>query len=269
MQRLRLDALQDRAGRLHLHRKPFTGIAYEVKSDRVTANYRVTEGVRNGPAEAWDPNRPRVLLGALTIVSVDETDEHFPEEGTYLDGAPFHGIAYSFDRDTGALLKEEDLHPTQRGLSREWYPSGARKAESDRAREDGTYESEAWYENGQSTGIESRDWGFSYTSEGRLRTLRLDRGYPKKVFDQITFRADSMLFLAGPGVTDEVLERLEDLPRVKDLELSRTRITARGLERFYACMNLTNLTTRGNRRFTVADVRKVLARIPNCEWDRR
>jgi hypothetical protein len=124
MQRIRLDALREQAGRLYLEGKPFTGIVYEVQGNRVTANYRVAEGVRGAPAEAWDPDRPRVLFPALTVVSADETDERFPVEGNYLGGAPFWGIAYYFDKDTGALFKEEDLHPTRPGPSREWYPSG-------------------------------------------------------------------------------------------------------------------------------------------------
>jgi hypothetical protein len=269
MQRIRLDALQEQAGRLCLDGKPFTGIAYEVNSDRVTANYRVTEGLLGGPAAEWDPDRPRVLFAALTLVTFDETDEQFPEEGAYLDGVPFDGIAYAFDLNTGALLQEQDLHPTQPGLWREWDPSGALKVEFDRVGEDETTESETWHANGQSAGIESIDWGFGYTPEGRLITLRLLAGYPESVLDRVNFRVASVLGLAGPGVTDEVVERLEDLPRVEDLELHRTSISASGLERFHVCTNLKELRTRKNTGFGEAEVRDLLARIPGCAWDGR
>jgi hypothetical protein len=267
MQRLRLDALQDRAGRLYRHDKPFNGIAYEVKGDRVTANYQVTEGNRGGPAEVWDPGRPRVLGRAIKIVSVDETDERFPAEGAYLDGAPFHGIAYAFEQNTGVLFAETDFHPTEPGPSREWYRSGAPKAESDRPRQDGSTESESWHENGQSAGIKSVTWGFGLTPDGRLRTLRLELGFPKDALERLTFRVDSMLFLAGPGVTDSELARLEDIIRVEDLELSRTGISASGLGRFHVCTNLKKLTTRNNAGFGEADVRNLLAHLPACKWD--
>lgn len=270
MQRLRLDVLQDRSGRLYRHGEPFDGIAYEVRGDRVTANYRVTGGSRGGAAEVWDPDRPRVLGLALTIVSVDEADERFPEEGAYLDGAPFQGIAYAFDEATGVLLAEEDFHPTEPGPSREWYPSGVLKAELGRQGQDGTTESETWYENGQSAGVESLKWGFGLTQEGRLRTLRVASDCAISDFDRVAFRADSILDLAGPGVTDAVLGRLEDLPRVENLELSRTGISARGLERFHVCTNLKKLTTRNNTGFGEADVRNLLAHFPPaCKWDRR
>jgi hypothetical protein len=269
VQRLRLDALQDQAGRLYLHGRPFNGVAYEVKSDRVTANYRVTEGLLGGTAEAWDPDRPRVLFPALTLVSVDETDERFPEEGAYLDGLPFHGIAYAFDQDTGVLLQEQDCHPTQAGPSREWYPSGALRAEFHRAREDGTNESETWYENEQRATIESLHLGVDYTPEGRLRTLRLEPGYPENDLDQLTFRADSRLGLYGEGVTDELLERLVDLPRVEHLELCGTGISAKGLKRFRACTNLKKLKTPRSSGFGLADVQDLLAHLPGCAWDGR
>jgi hypothetical protein len=269
MQRLRLDVFQDRAGRLYRHGEPFNGIAYEVKGDRVTANYRVTAGVLDGPAEVWDPGRLRILGRALTIVSVDETDERFPEEGAYLDGAPFHGIAYTFHQGTGVLLAEVDFYPTDPGPSREWYPSGASKAERDRPRQDGTTESEIWYEIGQSAGVSSGTWGFDLTPEGRLRALQLEPGFPEDALERLTFSVDSRLYLAGPGVTDGVLGQLEGLPRVEHLGLSRTGISARGLKRFHACTNLKKLTTRNNAGFGEADVRNLLAHVPACEWDRR
>jgi hypothetical protein len=269
MQRYRLDALQDQAGRLYLHGRPFTGIAYEVKSNQLTANYRVIEGILGGPSEVWGPDRPRVLFQALRLVSADQTNKRFPEEGAYLRGAPFHGVAYAFDPGTGALLQEQDFHPTQPGPLREWYPSGALRAELDRLREDGTYESETWHENGQSEGVESLKLGFGYTPEGRLITLRVSPDCSTNDLDRLAFRVHSVLDLAGPGVTDEVIGRLEDLPRLEDLALHGTTVSARGLERFHVCKNLKSLTARKNTGFGEADVRSLLAGIPGCEWDGR
>jgi hypothetical protein len=267
MKRVRLDAIQDQAGVLYHHGQPFNGVAYEVRADRVTANYQVVDGVRNGPAEVWNAETPRVLFQALTVVSGDETDENFPEEGAYLNGVPFHGIAFVFEQNTGVLLREQDLHPTQPGPSREWYPFGAIKAEFDRARGDGTTESETWHENGQSATIESSEMGVGHTSEGHLRTLRLELGCTNADLTRVSFRADSVLDLAGPGITDEVIERLTDLPRVEDLELHRTKLSASGLGRFHACTNLKKFRARRNVGFGEADVRNLLACFPNCAWD--
>jgi YD repeat-containing protein len=269
VQRFRLDALEDRSGRLYLYGKPFSGVAYEVKSDRVTANYRVTKGVLGGPAEDWGPGRPRVLYPALTLVTADETTARFPEEGAYLAGVFFDGVAYAFDPDTGALLQEQDFRPTKPGPSRKWSPSGALKAEFDRVRRDGTTESVTWHDNGQLRSIESPEMGVRYTEEGRLRSLYLEPGCPGEALDRLTFRADRRLCLGAEGVTDEILGRLEDLPHVERLELNGTGISARGLERFHVCTNLKKLTTRPNTGFEEADVRKLLARFPGCEWDDR
>src|SRR5215475_3328487 len=141
IQRFRLDILKKRAGRLYLQGKPFTGIAYEVQGDRVTANYQVTDGVRGGPAEAWDPARIRALLGALNTVDADDTNAQFPKEGVYFDGALFYGIAYAFDTGTGRLLTEQDFRPTAPAPMREWDRFGRLEADLDRVRPDGTSES--------------------------------------------------------------------------------------------------------------------------------
>jgi hypothetical protein len=266
MLRVRLDFLQDQAGRLHYRGKPFDGIAYQVRGHRVVANRRVAEGVPGGPAEAWPPDRPRALIGALTIVSVEETDERFPHEGGYLDGVLFDGVAYAFDADTGILVQEQDLHPTDPGPSREWYPSGALQSEFGRPRPDGGTECETWHQNGRSAGIESRKVGFSCTSEGRLNTLQLERDFPESDLERVPFAADSRLFLSGPGVTDEIVERLEGVSRIERLVLHRTNVSARGLGRFRVCGILRELETEANTRFSEDDVRELLSHLPGCEW---
>ncbi|AMV27477.1 hypothetical protein VT84_23960 [Gemmata sp. SH-PL17] len=267
MRRLRLDALQLHSDRLHLCGQLFDGIAYEVRADRVVANFRVTGGVRKGPAEAWAARRPRVLFQSLAFPSGEEAPE--PTEHATLNGTPFHGVSYSFDPATGSLLQELDLHPTRPGPSREWFPSGRPKAEIDRARPDGTTESEAWYENGQRETYESLDLDAGYTPDGRLRTLRVECDCADGDLDRLSFSADSVLDLAGPGVTDAVVERLAGLSHVEDLELRRTNVSATGLMRFSACLGLTRFRVRRNAQFGEVDVRNVLARLPNCQWDGR
>jgi hypothetical protein len=269
MQRVRLDVLEDRAGRLYRHGEPFDGIAYEVNGDRVTANYRVVAGTRGGPADAWDPGCLRVLERALTIISVDETNERFPKEGAYLDGVPFDGISYAFREGTGTLLAEWDNRSAKPGPMREWYPSGAPKADLGRVRHDGATESETWHENGQSAGIQSVRCGFGLTAEGRLRTLRLESDYAVSDLDRVIFHVDSILSLSAPGVTDSVLVRFEDLIRVERLELSQTAISATGLECFVVCTNLKKLTTRNNAGFGEVEIRNLLSQLPACKWDRR
>jgi len=165
--------------------------------------------------------------------------------------------------------RKPDSHPERAGPVREWYPSGALKAEFDRVREDGTFESETWHENGLSAGVEALELGFGYTPDGHLITLRLSPDCPEADLARVTFRVHSVLDLAGPGVTDEVIGRLDGLARLEDLMLSRTTITARGLDRFRGCANLKCLRTRKNTGFGEADVRALLADLPGCEWDGR
>lgn len=269
MQHFRLDALQEKAGRLYLHDTPFTGIAYEVQGNRVVANYQVTDGVRGGPAVVWDPARIRALFEEVITVDDEDTNEEFPKEGEYFDGVLFYGVAYEFDAETGRLAQELDFGPTAPAPSREWFPSGALEADYDRPRPDGTYESIVYYENGQISTVAAPEMGWGITPEGRLRTLRLWPGYPENDLQRIPYRVDSTLGIYGKGITDEILERLEDLPFLEDLELSNTTISPKGLERFRVCTNLKELTTRNNTGFSDADVRKLLARLPGCEWKRR
>jgi hypothetical protein len=164
------------------------------------------------------------------------------------------------------LLKEQDLGPTAPAPSREWYPSGALDADYDRVPPDGTWESETYYENGQTSGV---DMGWDLTPDGRLRTLRLWPGYSENDLQRVPFRVDSILYLAGPAITDEIPERLEDLPRLEDLELDNTSVSATALERFRVCTKLKDLVTRNNTGFGEADVRNLLARFPGCKWDSR
>jgi hypothetical protein len=271
IQRFRLDALREQGGRLYLQGQPFTGIAYEVQGDRVVANYQVTDGVPGGPAEAWDPARARALFEELITVDADDTNAQFPEEGVYFDGALFYGVAYTFARDTGRLLEEQDLGPTVPAPGREWFPSGALEADYDRPRPDGTWESETYYEDGKTrtVALQLHVMGWGLTPEGRLRTLSLWPGYPEKDLQRVPFRVDSVLYLAGRGITDEILERLEDLPSLEDLELYTTSVSARGLERFRVCTNLKKLLTGNNTDFGEADVRNLLAHFPGCKWDSR
>jgi hypothetical protein len=165
--------------------------------------------------------------------------------------------------------REPVSHPGRPEPVREWYPSGALRAELDRVREDGTFESETWHENGRSAGVEALELGFGYTQDGRLITLRVSSECPEADLARVTLRVHSVLDLAGPGVTDELVGRLEGLAGVEDLVLSRTTITARGLDRFRSCTNLKSLQTRKNTGFGEADVRALLADLPGCEWDDR
>jgi hypothetical protein len=269
MQHYRLDALQKKEGRLYLRDQPFTGIAYEVDGDRVATNYQVTNGVRGGPAEVWDTARTRALLDALITVDADDTNAQFPTEGVYFDGVIFEGVAYDFDENTGMLLKEQDLGPTAPAPGREWFPSGALEADYDRPRPDGTSESETYYENGQTSTVALDGMGWGLTPEGRLRTLRLWPGYPENDLQRVPFRVDSTLYLVGRGVTDEIVERLEDLPRLEDLELDNTSVSARALERFRVCTNLKKLVTPNNTGFGDADVQNLVSGLPGCVWRRR
>jgi hypothetical protein len=270
IQRFRLDALRKKAGRLYLQGQPFTGIAYEVRGDRVVANYQVTDGVRGGPAEAWDPARVRALFGELITVDADDTDAQFPTEGVYFDGAFFYGVAYDFYPDTGRLLLEQDFRPEAPAPMREWYPSGALEADFGRMRPDGTGESVSYFEDGEIHTVAMSDMGWGITVEGRLRTLLLYPGYPENDLQRVPFRVDSILYLVGPAITDEILERLEDLPRLEDFELENSSVSANGLERFRVCTNLKKLVTRKNAGFGEADVRNLIAHLPPaCEWKHR
>jgi hypothetical protein len=269
IQRFRLDVLQEQDGRLHLNGQPFTGIAYEVQGDRVTANYQVTNGSRGGPAEAWDPARIRALFEEVITVDCEDTNEEFPKEGEYFNGVLFYGVAYEFDAETGRLAQERDFGPTAPAPSREWYPSGALEGDYDRPRPDGDSESETYYENGQTSTVEAPGIGWGLTPEGRLRTFHLRPAYFNTDLQRVAFRVDSILYLAGEGVTDAIVERLEDLPRLERLRLDGTRISARGLERFRPCTELKELVTENNRGFGDAGVQNLLARLPGCKWKPR
>ncbi len=269
IQRFRLDVLKEQDGRLYLNGQPFTGIAYDVQGDRVTANYQVTNGVRDGPAEAWDPARIRGLFEEVITVDAEDTTEEFPREGEYFHGVLFYGVAYEFDAETGRLAQERDFGPAAPAPSREWYPSGALEGDYDRPRPDGTWESETYYEDGRTSTVELDRMGWGLTPEGCLRTLRLSPGYPENDLQRVPFRVDARLSLTSQGVTDEVVERLEDLPRLEYLRLHDTGISARGLARFGVCRNLREFITEGNTGFGDADVQNLLARLPGCEWKRR
>lgn len=266
MRRVRLDLLEERSGVLYHQGKLFDGIAYDIKNHQVIANYRVNNGNLEGPAEDWNSSQIRVPIEALFLVSEDETCEHHPEAGAYLGDAFFDGIAYVFDPSTGVLLREQDLGL---GATRSWYPSGQLKSELDRQRPDGTYESETWYESGRSAGVESLNLGYGYTLDGRLRRLGIAPECPKSEIDGLTFKVDSILDLAGPGISDRVVEQFVDLRRVEHLELHRTAISPAGLARFCDCTGLKFLRTRKNSGFGEADVKALLARLPNCSWDGR
>jgi hypothetical protein len=269
MQRIRLDSLDYLAGRWCRDGKPFSGVAYSVESFRVVANNFIVDGLLGKPADTWGPDTSRVLHEELVVVSEDDMSQDFPEEGAYLNGTIFQGVAYTFDQNTGFLLREEYIHPTQIGPSREWYPSGNLKAEFDRIRDDGATETETWHENGERAAIESLTFGVGYTSKGRLRTMRLEHSFLKSDLDRLTFCVDSILDLAGPGFTDEIVERFEGLSGVLDLEIRRTNLSAAGLIRFHSCTSLRKLKLRGNSGFEETSVRDLLGHAPNCEWDGR
>jgi hypothetical protein len=209
------------------------------------------------------------LLSALNTVDADDTNAQFPKEGVYFDGAIFEGIAYEFDTGTGRLLKEQDFRPQPPAPCREWDRSGRLEADLDRVRPDGTSESVTYYPDGQIRGVHLDKMGWGRTLEGRLRSLILWPGYPKVELQRVPFRVDPMLYLAGRGITDEFLERLEDLPCLEHLTLDDTKISARGLERFRVSTKLKYLGTYDKNGFKDADVRKLLAHFPGCEWDRR
>jgi hypothetical protein len=267
MRRLNLDSLQRKDDRIYHNHVLFDGIAYEVVDDRVIANSRVIAGLRGGPAEEWEPARLRVLVQALYPVSMEETDEQFPDEGAYLDGARFDGISYAFDQRTGILRAEEDHHPTNPGPSREWYSSGMPQAEYRRPRPDGKTESECWHENGTTSRVWSIHWGYGATPEGRLRTLNLEPGTSAADLGRVPFAADAFLSLAGTGITDDVVSRIADTANIQDLSLSRTGLSPGGLGQFRTAVGLKKLTTRNNVGFSEADVRNLLAHLPVCLWD--
>lgn len=267
--RVLLTTLEPREGCLYYEGKLFSGIAYDVQKHRVVCNTKIVEGVPHGPAEAWDVSRSRVLYSALNLVSIDNVSDQFPREGAYLNSSFFDGIAYAFDTKSGILLREDDLHSDGVGVSREWYPSGQIKSEFNRFGPDGVRESETWHENGQRAGIQSEGWGAGYTSSGTLRTLRLESSYPTSALCRLNFGVDEVLDLAGPGIADDIVVRLDGLPRVKDLELRRTTLSPRGLDTFLACSHLKEFCVRRNSGFDERDVKQFLTHFPDCSWDGR
>ena len=265
----RLDALQERAGDLYLLGEPFTGVAYEVRGDRVVGCHQVSGGQRGGPPRGWDSARSRALLSALTFVQPEETDPQFPREGVYLGGTFFEGVGYAFDKGTGLLLKEQDFRTEPPAPCREWYPSGVLQADLDRWRPDGAWESETYYEGGQTRTVESDKIGWGLSPEGDLRTLRLAPGYPKADLQRVPLVVDSRLYLASAGVTDEILSRLDGLSRVGYLHLDGIGASPTGLEVFIACVDLKELVTRNSAGCRDTDVRKLLAGLPSCQWTPR
>lgn len=263
-----MDSLDELGERLYLQGEPFTGIAYEVADDRVVANYLVSGGVRGGQAEAWDPARPRVLFQALTSVTSDDIDARHPRAGEYLDGMPFGGVSYTFDPDTGTLLEEQDFDP-EGGPGREWYPSGALLAERERLRPDGLRESLCYDEGGRITAVAMDRMGWDLTPEMRLRTLRLNSGYPDGDIVRVPPQVDARLRLSGEGITDHIVAWLDDLPRLERLVLDGTRITASGLAQFGVCVSLRELVTLTNPGFIDDHVRVILTHLTACKWDRR
>lgn len=269
MRHYRLDALQERDRRLFLGDEPFTGIGYEVRDDRVVANYSVADGIRGGPAVEWNPARPRVLVQTLANVTPAEIDARHPEVGDYLGGELFRGVAYTFEPDTGMLLEEVDFDVDGGGPSREWNPSGELRAERDRMRRDGNRESVSYDENGRIRSVSMSDMSWSLTPELRLRVLLLDPGYPEDDLQRIPVDVDVRLRLCGRGVTDRIIGSLEGLPRVEHLALDKTGLTVAGLSRLSVCVDVKELVTYANPGFTDEDIRGLLARWPRCKWDRR
>jgi hypothetical protein len=270
MKRYRLDVLEDRGGLLFLQGELYTGVAYEVDGDLVLANYRITNGVRGGPEDAWDDGRTRVLLEALTTIGYDDIDEEFPEEGEYFDGAIFEGVAYGFDEDTGMLLQETDFRQDDPGPSREWFDSGVLSSYYSQRRPDGSSVSETYYPDGQIRTFEGDKVSWSQTEQRRLRTLRLTPGYPESDLRPVPMEVDTtLLSLTGKGITDDFLERLTGLETLEKLYLSGTGISGKGLEKFRVCSKLQELLTYPGNEFNEDEVRQLLAFAPNCEWSNR
>ena len=270
MMRHRLDVLEDRGGRLYLGGEPYTGVAYEVVGDRVTANYQITNGTRGGPADVWDEHRTRVLLEAVLSVEPDDVSEQYPKEGDYFEGVPFEGVAYTFDADTGMLLEETDFRPDPVGPCRAWFDSGVLSSYSGQRRPDGSSVSELYFPDGQVYAFYGDKISWSQTEQRRLRTLSLRPGYPESDLRPAPMEVDTTLLrLAGKGVTDDFLERLTHLEGIEKLHLDGTGISAKGLEKFRVCSKLQELLTYPGNEFNEADVRQLLTFTPNCRWSNR
>jgi hypothetical protein len=267
--RHRLDALEDRGGRLYLGGELYTGVAYEVVGDRVTANYQITNGTRGGPADAWDEHRTRVLLNAVLSVELDDVNDRFPEVGDYYDGALFEGVAYRFDRETGMLRQETDFRTEPVGPSREWFDSGVLSSYDCQRRPDGSSVSELYFPDGQVRTFYGDKIRWNQTEQRRLRTLYLAPGFPESDLRPAPKAVDAVLRLSGKGVTDDILERLTNLEALEELDLDKTAITAKGLETFRVCSKLRRLLTYPGNEFNEADVRQLLAFTPNCRWSAR
>lgn len=264
MMRYRLDVLEDCGGQLFLRGEPYTGVAYEVVGDLVRANYQITNGTRGGPADAWDEARTRVLSEALT------TDEQSPEGHDYFDGAIFEGVAYTFDADTGMLLEETDFRPDPVGPCRTWFDSGVLSSYSGQRRPDGSSVSELYFTDGRVYAFHGDKISWSQTEQGRLRTLSLRPGYPESDLRPAPMAVDTtVLYLAGKGVTDELLERLTNLEALEKLDLDKTGISGKGLEKFRVCSKLEELLTYPGNGFNEADVRQLLTFMPHCRWKNR
>jgi hypothetical protein len=263
--RIREDMLESNRGLLFSAGTAFTGVVYQIGGPWVRGNSLVVDGVPGLAYEPWDPNVPRAVLSELTIIDERKVSERFPTVGYYMGTAPFRGLAYDFAEPTGLLLSEREVSEKGPGAGRDWYPSGELQCQETYNRELDEWNLERWHENGKRACLVlGNRLRVFLTEPGRLESLTLIPPIPPGVL-RPPFRVGTVLGLCGAGITDETLDWLLDLHRVRSLSVHATSLTKEGLSKFSVCTELRILTTGENEQLQIDAIRRFVA-AKNCDW---
>lgn len=256
---VRTDKLSVVEGRYLYREAPFSGYGFDIQKCKVSRRTRFHEGFPC-ETEVWDPLVPRILASCLEGPPDDATNF----EASYYGGRPFLGLAYDFEDTSGVLLSEYRYDEHGQAEGNEWYVTGSLQGKVTRL--SSAWKTERWYESGALESVWVDSAGATFAQDGRLKTLVLyEETDVASVLDMPT-DVGSELYLTGEGVRDETIAMLRALENVVHLEVRHTGISSEGLRQLSTCTRLRRLETEGNARFTSADVRMLLERLPSCKW---
>lgn len=260
MRRIRTSTLTtDDNGRLSYEGARFSGLAYRVEDDGVVRELlAVSEGSVSGTSDDWLPQ----LEGArLDRASLELADAYGP---LLWRGAPVDGIVYTFNGQ-GLCLVEEAYASGQPAdtARREWYPSGAPKA--DMRNGDGW----AWFEDGRVRARATPEQtllNLPVRDDGSLSGIVLHDPSLLDVTSVKPMAFSNEFLLTGRGVDDRLLQTLRDetgLGTVLRLHLIDTAVTPASVEVLASLKSLNELWLRRNRALGPGQVEALRARRPD------
>lgn len=248
----------------------YTGLAYHVDEAGVVGRLEVfRDGISEGDSEDW-LDLPE---GGLRVDSgfLEMTEEGGP---LLFQDQPFTGVSYYFDEDDGHCVEEERTESGEVESGRGFFPSGARRYESN------GMDCLHWLEDGR---IGAKDYQgltvyrLTLDEAGKLfwLVLRDASALDLEVVNSLRLAADFKL--SGQGVDSRVLKAIAghpDFPAIRQLRLASTDIAGDDLTnilrkdpsdpRGRAVMDLTGLELVDNPGVLAEDAAQLAAMWPSC-----